>query len=99
MPPSKADYVRQEAAKGHDGTHGCHAEGCRARCAPAYFSCPKHWRMVPRPLQMRIWSLFRPGQERDKVATREYLAVAREAIEAIATAEGRRTPQLNLGLK
>lgn len=86
----KADYVRAEAANGHDGTHRCHAEGCNRMIAPVYLMCPRHWRMVPAAEQRAVWTHYRKGQEVDKKPTNEYLAALRAAVEAVAVAEGRR---------
>ncbi len=85
---TKADYVRAEVAKGHDGTHKCHAEGCDTRVAPAYLMCPRHWRMVPRDVQLRIWRHYREGQEQDKRPSVEYLAAFRDAVTAVAKKTG-----------
>lgn len=68
--------------------HDCHATGCEVQCKPAYFMCPKHWRMVPRRLQLLVWKHYSLGQE-DGAArvTSEYLAVTDEAIRAVAAKE------------
>jgi hypothetical protein len=69
--------------------HTCHAEGCTAPVEPRMFMCLPHWRMVPKPLQQRIWANYVPGQETKKNPTRGYLAVANEAIRLVAEREGR----------
>lgn len=68
-------------------THTCHAEGCSTVVPPAMFMCRRHWRMVPRTLQGRIWDTYVPGQEITKTPSHEYIAVAFEAIEAVAKKE------------
>lgn len=51
--------------------------------------CTRHWRMVPRDLQRKVWLHYVPGQEIKKNPTSEYLEVMREAIRAVAVKEGR----------
>ena len=70
--------------------HTCHAEGCNVRVPPKLLMCRRHWFMVPPMLRREVWRLYRPGQERDKNPTREYLVAARESIDAVAQLEGRR---------
>jgi len=43
--------------------------------------------MVPPALRTAIWATFRPGQERDKRPSPEYLAAVRDAINAVAEQE------------
>lgn len=50
--------------------------------------CLKHWRMVPRAVQMQVWRHYRPGQEIDKQASQEYLLVQRAAVWAVFVEEG-----------
>lgn len=97
MTARKAAYVRAEAAKPHDGTHLCHALGCERPVAPAHLMCAPHWRLVPAALQREIWHTYRPGQERDKHPSREYVQAQKRAIDAVASAvrtENRRCPQI-----
>lgn len=70
--------------------HTCHAEACDVVVPPRMLMCRPHWRMVPKRLQDAIWDAYVPGQEQRKDPTREYLEIAREAIEAVAAKEGRR---------
>jgi hypothetical protein len=51
--------------------------------------CFRHWRMVPRPLQRRVWAAYVPGQEIRKDPTDEYLEVQKEAVTEVARREGR----------
>lgn len=71
--------------------HTCHATGCEKRVPPRMLMCGKHWRMVPKPQQDAVWATYRPGQERTKDPSREYLIAARAAINAVAEKEGRPT--------
>ena len=75
----KADYVKDQAAKGHDGTHTCHYPGCGKPCAPAFWGCRSCWFKLPDNIRKKIWRTYRPGQENDKDASVEYLAAAQEA--------------------
>jgi hypothetical protein len=75
-------------------THLCHAQGCQVEVPPKLLMCKRHWRMVPKPLQEAVWATYRPGQERSKDPTREYLQNAAEAIRAVAEKERRRQSDL-----
>lgn len=94
MTSRKAEYVRAEAAKPHDGSHLCHAVACERPVPPAILMCAEHWRMVPGELQREVWRTYRPGQERDKHPSAAYVQAQKRAIEAVAaleqTAEGTR---------
>lgn len=50
-------------------------------------SAVHHWRMVPRDLRRRVWSTYRPGQCDDREISREWLAAADAAIDAVAAKE------------
>lgn len=77
---TKAAYVVAEARKtSASNSHRCHWPSCEAKCAPAFWSCGKHWALLPRALKTEIWRTFRPGQERDKVVTRLYAEASRAA--------------------
>lgn len=67
--------------------HLCHALGCKAAVPPKLLMCARHWRMVPRMIQAGVWKHYRPGQERDKRPTPEYLEAASAAIRAVAHRE------------
>ena len=71
--------------------HTCHAYGCETRTAPRMFMCRPHWRMVPEHLRRAIWATYRPGQERDKSPSWEYLEAALEACNAVAELERQAT--------
>jgi hypothetical protein len=40
------------------------------------WGCRRHWFTLPKPLRDRIWKTYRPGQERTKDPSPEYLAAA-----------------------
>ena len=67
--------------------HRCHAEGCEKQVPPKMLMCLRHWRMVPKTLQARIWATYRPGQEVDKRPSAEYMAAQKAAVDAVASAE------------
>ena len=69
--------------------HLCHAKGCPTGVPPKMLMCLKHWRLVPRSLQARVWEHYRHGQEIDKSPTEAYLTAANAAIDAVAKAEAR----------
>ena len=70
--------------------HTCHALGCRTMVPPRLHMCAKHWRMVPRQLQRRLWAEYRPGQERDMQPTPAYLRAVGACVRAVAEVEGHR---------
>lgn len=83
----KKAYVQRQ---GQTRQHTCHAQGCQEPCKPAYFMCRKHWFMVPKPLRDAVWREYHVGQEQGVAGvTRSYLAVTRQAIEAVANKEGK----------
>ncbi len=85
---SKAEFTTgQPAPSAPPPAHTCHAKGCRSEIRPALFMCARHWAMVPPALRTAIWATYRPGQERDKRPSPEYLAAARDAINAVAEQE------------
>ncbi|HSH71578.1 MAG TPA: hypothetical protein VK974_00850 [Methylophilaceae bacterium] len=63
--------------------HTCHAINCSKTVQPKMLMCLKHWKMVPAETQLKVWKLYRPGQEIDKQATAEYIEVAKLAIEQV----------------
>jgi hypothetical protein len=69
--------------------HTCHATNCTTPVPPRMLMCARHWRMVPKPLQDDVWATYRPGQERTKDPSLEYLNAAFTAIEAVAIREAR----------
>lgn len=81
----KADHVR---AAQQTRTHECHWPGCDRQVPPAKWGCLRHWRMLPRSLQQRIWRAYQPGQETTLTPSREYVEAARAVQEWIR--DGRR---------
>jgi hypothetical protein len=64
-------------------SHECAAEDCDAVISRGVLMCREHWRMVPRPLQRRVWRCWR----RLKVAPHDtsyfgVLRIYRAAVDA-----------------
>lgn len=51
--------------------------------------CLKHWRMVPKFAQDRIWETYRPGQEIRKDPTNDYLKAQQGAVILVLAKEMR----------
>lgn len=49
--------------------------------------CPRHWRLVPRYLQARVWRTYREGQCDDWDPSDDYCRAARAAVVAVAEIE------------
>ena len=75
MSKDKADYVRSQK---QTRDHTCHWPGCEVQVPPAMYMCKRHWFKLPKALQNKIWSAYRPGQEITMTPSREYVAAARE---------------------
>lgn len=67
--------------------HLCHAEGCTLEVPPRMLMCRRHWFMVPKPLQARVWATYRAGQEIDKNPSGAYMEAQRAAIAAVKAKE------------
>ncbi len=70
-------------------THHCHARGCSTPVPPEMLMCRRHWRMVPRNLQQRVWDTYRPGQCDDKNPSPAWHEAADAAINFVAEAEAK----------
>lgn len=80
----KVEHVRTALRTDRRANHHCHWPNCDAAVPAAAWGCKKHWYMLPKDMQRRIWRAFRPGQEESKTPSREYVAVAREVQDWIA---------------
>jgi len=69
--------------------HHCHARGCKTAVKPEFLCCLKHWRMVPRNVQLEVWRHYRPGQCADKAPSPEWLVAASAALEYIRRVESK----------
>ena len=67
--------------------HTCHAIGCGRDCAPKLLMCARHWAMVPKHLQQRVYDTYRAGQEIDKHPSREWVFAARAAVNSVQELE------------
>ncbi len=67
--------------------HRCHARGCTKPVKPEMLMCLKHWRMVPKPIQRRVWAAYRDGQCDDKQPSNVWHAAANAAIAFVAAKE------------
>ena len=67
--------------------HHCHARGCMVTTKPEMLMCLRHWRMVPRDLQRRVWATYRAGQCDDMEPSREWFTAADAAIAYVAERE------------
>lgn len=70
--------ARYEMSQRPTRDHKCHWPSCDRQVPPAMWGCETHWFMLPKSLRDRVWSTYRPGQERDMSPSEEYLAVANE---------------------
>ncbi|AZS12623.1 hypothetical protein HWB99_gp087 [Mycobacterium phage DrLupo] len=80
--------ANEKLAAATHGKHTCHALRCNTEVPPKLLMCGKHWRMVPKPLQDRVWHHYRPGQEVTKDPSHEYIRAAMAAVNAVADKEG-----------
>ena len=67
--------------------HHCHARGCATLVKPEMLMCLRHWRMVPKDIQRRVWATYRPGQCDDKRPSEAWHEAADAAISAVANRE------------
>lgn len=54
--------------------------GCTSQVAGDKLMCGYCWRLVPKPLQRRVWAAYREG---DGIGTPEHADAMRAAIEAV----------------
>lgn len=83
----KARYVKSQR---QDRFHTCHWPGCEKQCPPALWGCAPHWFALPKGLRAKVWAAYVPGQEVRMDPSDEYLAVAREVQDWIASREAAR---------
>lgn len=67
--------------------HCCHAKNCSVEVKPELLMCFKHWKMVPKAIQLKVWKHYRPGQCDDKKPSKEWFEAAHQAINAVAVKE------------
>ena len=67
--------------------HHCHARGCKTHVPPEMLMCKRHWKMIPRSIQLRVWATYRPGQCDDMNPSEAWHQAADDAITAVQEAE------------
>lgn len=76
--------------------HTCHAKGCKTNCKPEYLMCPRHWRMVPRRVQLAVYKYYQPGQcQGDPAPSKEWHVAADAAIRCVFEAEQSKRVSIN----
>jgi hypothetical protein len=69
--------------------HHCHADGCEVRVRPELLMCRKHWFMVPARIRRLVLLSYRPGQCDAGRPSQMWIDAAKDAIRAVAAAEGK----------
>lgn len=69
-------------------SHHCHAAACKRSVPPEMLMCYRHWKMVPRALQLAVWRTYRDGQCEDLDISHSYAEAAKAAVMAVAVKEG-----------
>lgn len=72
-------------------SHHCHANDCPVITSPAMLMCARHWRMVPKAMQARVWSTFkaRGGVSDAPGSWADYYEACADAVEYVAFQEGK----------
>lgn len=70
-------------SKEREEAHHCHARGCKTKTKPEMLMCYKHWKMVPRLLQLEVWKHYREGQCDDMSPSEAWHKAADAAIMAV----------------
>lgn len=71
--------------------HLCHAVDCEEKVIPSLLMCMRHWRMVEKTLQLKVWAEYKEGQEITKTPSRAYLKAAQAAIDFVFEREHKQT--------
>lgn len=72
------------------GFTSCFAVGCKS-CIPSHLmGCRKHWKMLPRDLQNRIWAAYNAGNRELS------LQLAVEGARYVQAQEHKANPQLDM---
>ncbi len=72
--------------------HSCDANHCGVKVDPSKGMCPEHWRMVPAEIQRRIYAAARAHRtSAQRLSSLDFLEAWADAVEAVATKEGRLT--------
>jgi hypothetical protein len=67
-------------------THRCAIEECPIEISRSQLMCPGHWRLVPRPIQQEIYSVFRKrrGGPTHRAAIARAIATVRKTLDGWA---------------
>lgn len=72
--------------------HRCDANHCSAIVDAGKGMCPAHWKMVPAEVQRRIYAAARAYKSSaQRLSSVVFLEAWADAVESVATAEGRLT--------
>jgi hypothetical protein len=80
MSKDKVKYVLEEMKKPVTEKHHCHWPGCQVVVSPAMWGCRSHWFRIPIKLRSAVWMAYRPGQEKTKTPSKEYVQAARAVL-------------------
>jgi len=67
----------------------CYAVQCPNEVPANLLMCIRHWRMVPKEIQVRVWAAYVPGQETRKDPSLLWCMAADDAVAHVAGKEGR----------
>lgn len=80
--------------------HGAACSVCGTAVPRGRLMCPEHWRLVPKPMQLRVWRTWEEAQHRDghfetrQRAIAAYTEAAQDATEHVTTYDlSKPTPQ------
>lgn len=69
--------------------HECAATGCSARLPHRLLMCAKHWRLVPGPLQSKLYRAYRKADTTGRaVLSQLYVDAVAERVAAVEDATG-----------
>lgn len=72
--------------------HRCDANHCAAIVDASKGMCPAHWKMVPSHIQRRIYAAARAHKtSAQRLSSVDFLEAWADAVESVATQEGRLT--------
>lgn len=80
-----ADEVIRIGPPAH--AHACAALQCKEIIPSKMLMCGRHWRLVPRDIQSRVWAAYREGQEKCGPISDVYWVAMQNAISAVADKE------------
>lgn len=73
--------------------HACTITGCEEAVPRDKLMCPRHWRMVPKPLQTAVYAAWhRLIEGDDRTAARAHVMACSAATRAVEGKIARRTP-------